>query len=76
MDERQIEQLVSELQQKNVKKYGLDKEVQRSGFIKFDSYQDKLKMMNTDLFLFGMKLGKHYGNIEFFDADFSNTIVV
>lgn len=32
--------------------------------------------MNTALFLFGMKLHKQQGSIEFFDADFSNTLVV
>ena len=44
--------------------------------MKFDNYEDKLKMMDTALFLFGMKLHRQHGNIEFFDADFSNTIIV
>ena len=33
-------------------------------------------MMDTALFLFGMKLHRQVGSIEFFDADFSNTIIV
>jgi hypothetical protein len=44
--------------------------------IKFNSYDGKLKMMDTALFLFGMKLHKQVGSTEFFDADFSNTITV
>ena len=32
--------------------------------------------MDTSLFLFGMKLHRQEGAIEFFDADFSNTICV
>ena len=33
-------------------------------------------MMDTALFLFGMKMHQQEGNIEFFDADFSNTLTV
>ena len=33
-------------------------------------------MMDTALFLFGLKLHKQVGSVEFFDADFSNTIIV
>jgi len=33
-------------------------------------------MMDTALFLFGMKLHRQVGSIEFFDADFSNTITI
>lgn len=33
-------------------------------------------MMDTALFLFGMKLHRQVGSIEFYDADFSNTITV
>lgn len=33
-------------------------------------------MMNTSLFLFGMKLHKQQYNIEFFDADFCNTLLI
>lgn len=32
--------------------------------------------MDTSLFLFGMKLHRQVGSIEFFDADFSNTLIV
>jgi hypothetical protein len=30
--------------------------VKRRGFLKFANYESKLKMMNTALYLFGMKL--------------------
>jgi len=33
-------------------------------------------MMDSDLFLFGMKLARQHGNVEFFDADFSTTLLV
>ena len=33
-------------------------------------------MMNTPLFLFGMKLFRQTGHLEFFDADFCNTIII
>lgn len=33
-------------------------------------------MMDTPLFLFGMKLHRQQGHLEFFDADFCNTIMV
>ena len=55
---------------------GLDKPVQRTGFLRFNSYESKLRMMDTALFLFGLKLHKQVGSVEFFDADFSNTIIV
>lgn len=55
---------------------GLDREVGRSGFLQFDSYLSKLKMMDHPLFLFGMKLHGMQGAVEFFDADFCNTLVI
>ena len=55
---------------------GLDREVSRSGFLSFDSYESKLKMMDHPLFLFGMKLHGMQGAVEFFDADFCNTLVI
>jgi hypothetical protein len=67
---------LQEVKRKKIKSMGLDKHVGRSGFLKFKDYQSKLKMMDTPLFLFGMKMQKQFGNIEFFDADFSNTILV
>lgn len=33
-------------------------------------------MMDTALYLFGMKLYRQEGSIEFFDADFMNTIKI
>jgi hypothetical protein len=55
---------------------GLENQIQRTGFIVFDDYLSKLKMMNSPLFLFGMKLYRQQGHLEFFDADFCNTIMV
>jgi hypothetical protein len=50
--------------------------VSRSGFLWFDSYLTKLKMMDHPLFLFGLKLHDMPSAIEFFDADFCNTLVI
>jgi hypothetical protein len=55
---------------------GLDREVVRSGFLTFDSYLSKLRMMDHPLFLFGLKLHGMEGAVEFFDADFCNTLVI
>jgi hypothetical protein len=55
---------------------GLDREVARSGFITFDNYLTKLRMMDHPLFLFGLKLHGMQGAVEFFDADFCNTLVI
>jgi hypothetical protein len=33
-------------------------------------------MMQTPLFLFGMKLFRQNGHMEFFDADFCNTLII
>jgi hypothetical protein len=55
---------------------GLDKTVSRSGFITFNDYLPKLKMMDHPLFLFGLKLYEMPQAVEFFDADFCNTLVV
>lgn len=55
---------------------GLDNAVLRSGFIIFDDYATKLKMMDHPLFLFGLKLHDMPGAVEFFDADFCNCLVI
>lgn len=55
---------------------GLDKPVFRSGFIQFNDYLTKLKMMDEPLFLFGMKLHDMPGAVEFYDADFCNILVL
>lgn len=46
------------------------------GLIKFESYEDKLTMMNTPIFILDMKLYKQDGNIKFFDSDFANVLQV
>jgi hypothetical protein len=55
---------------------GLDRTVSRSGFLIFDDYVTKLQMMDHPLFLFGLKLYDMSGAVEFFDADFCNTLVI
>lgn len=42
----------------------------------FEDRLSKLKMMSTPLFLFGMKLFRQVGHLEFFDADFCNSLLV
>lgn len=64
-----------EIRKKEMEKLGLNRPVSRSGFIKFNSYLSKALMMDTALFLFGMKIHRHMFNIEFFDADFANTLL-
>ena len=54
----------------------MDKVVSQEFLIKFKDYRSKLKMMDTALYLFGMKLYKQEGSIEFFDADFMNAIQI
>lgn len=68
--------VIEDLKEKEIKFKGLDNQISRSGFIEFNSYLEKLKMMSTPLFLFGMKLFRQQGFVEFFDADFCNTILV
>lgn len=48
----------------------------KRGLVKFKNYEDKLKFMDTALFLFGMKLHRMNGNVNFYDADFANTLTI
>lgn len=48
-----------DIRKKEMERLGLNKPISRSGFIKFKNYHDKAQMMDTALFLFGMKLHKH-----------------
>lgn len=68
--------VAEDLRRKERKVIGLDRQVNRAGFIVFKDRVSKLKMMNTPLFLFGMKLYHQIGHMEFFDADFCNTVLV
>ena len=70
------ENVAEDIRRKEKKFLGLDRQVGRSGFLVFQDRISKLRMMNTPLFLFGMKLFRQTGHMEFFDADFCNTIVV
>lgn len=54
----------------------LEEPVYMEVFIKFKDRHSKLKMMDTALYLFGMKLYRQKESIEFFDADFLNIIYV
>lgn len=71
-----VENVIEDLKKKERKMLGLDRQIQRSGFIVFEDRISKLQMMQTPLFLFGMKLFRQDGHLEFFDADFCNTILV
>jgi hypothetical protein len=71
-----VDRVVEDLKNKEKKMRGLDRQISRSGFIVFEDRISKLKMMQTPLFLFGMKLYRQEGHLEFFDADFCNTILV
>ena len=46
----------NEQKKKEKEKFGLEKPLQRWGFLKFADYKSKLRMMDTALFLFGMKM--------------------
>lgn len=50
--------------------------VTRQAFIEFASYDSKLRMMDTSLFLFGLKLHRQENHIEFYDSDLLNAIQV
>jgi hypothetical protein len=67
---------MEDLQAKKRKYSQLDKQVQRAGFLQFSDRMSKLEMMRTPLFLFGMKLHRQEGHMEFFDADLCNTVLV
>ena len=74
--DKNVEKVVESLKNKEKQLLGLDKQILRSGFLVFEDRISKLKMMNTPLFLFGMKLFRQTGHLEFFDADFCNTIII
>lgn len=73
---KNVEEVVEDLRRKQRQQQGLDRQVNRSGFLVFEDRASKLKMMSTPLFLFGMKLHRQEGYMEFFDADFCNTVLV
>ena len=50
--------------------------ISKPGLIEFKNYTSKLRMMDTALFLFGLKLHRMEGHVRFFDADFLNTLEV
>lgn len=48
----------------------------RVGLFKFENYEDKVRMMNDPMFLFGLKLYDMPDEVEFFDADLCNSLMV
>ena len=54
--DKNVEKVVESLKNKEKQLLGLDKQILRSGFLVFEDRISKLKMMNTPLFHFGMKL--------------------
>ena len=77
-DEIFDEKRQSKLQQesKEFDRVNLKKAISRNGFIVFKDYESKLKMMDTALFLFGLKLHRQEGHVKFHDADFLNTLYI
>jgi hypothetical protein len=73
---RRVDEIQSEVSKKEMQEKGMERPVQKDGLIKFENYESKLEMMDTALFLFGMKLYRQEGSVEFFDADFANTLQV
>lgn len=71
-DEKRKSKLQAE--SKEIDRSNLKKVVHRKGFIKFESYEHKLRLMDTALFLFGLKLHNQEGHVKFYDADFLNTV--
>ena len=61
---------------REIERSHLQKMVTRRGFIRFSDYQSKLRMMDTAMFLFGLKLHRQEGHIKFYDADFLNSLHV
>ena len=55
---------------------GFNRAVYRVGLFRFDSYEDKLKLLNDPMFLFGLKLHDMPDEVEFFDADLCNSLMV
>lgn len=68
--------LTGEGKEKMKKMLKLENTILKRGLLKFNKYEDKLKFMDTALFLFGMKLHRMSENINFFDADFANTLQI
>ena len=54
----------------------LDKELKKPLFIEFKDYASKLRMMDSPMFLFGLKLYQMEGHVQFYDADFLNTLTI
>ena len=74
LDDKRMSDLTSEGKEKMKKMLKLEDNILKRGLLKFGKYEDKLKFMDTALFLFGMKLHRMSENINFFDADFANTL--
>ena len=55
---------------------GFNKAVYRVGLFHFENYKSKLKLLNDPMFLFGLKLHDMPDEVEFFDADLCNSIMV
>ena len=62
-------------------RYGLDKPILANGVLEFESYEAKLKMLQSPLYKFGnlsliLGLYHFFNNIEFFDCDFANVLQI
>lgn len=74
LDQKRQAQVQTE--NKDMERSHLEKAVHRKGFIRFSDYTSKLKMMDTALFLFGLKMHKQEGHVKFYDADFLNVVQI
>jgi hypothetical protein len=68
--------VLEDIKKKDSELIGLENQIFRSGFLVFEDRISKLKMMNSPLFLFGMKLFRQTGHMEFFDSEFCTTVLI
>ena len=76
LDQKRMSDLTGQGKEKMKKMLKLEDKILKRGLLKFNKYEDKLKFMDTALFLFGMKLHRMSENINFYDADFANTLQI
>lgn len=73
-DDKWYVQKLNEIDRRSQKKVGLDNPIRIQGFMEFSDYYTKLKMMNSPMFLLGLKLFN--SSMEFYDADFCHVLQV
>jgi hypothetical protein len=76
LDKKKRLDLMQAVVKRHNKIHNLTEGITLDGLVKYETYTDKLAMMDTPLFKLDMKLYKQQGNITFFDADFANVLMV